>query len=622
MGVRMASTFFGLNIGQTGLYAYQAALDTTAHNITNTETEGYTRQVMNQTAGKALQVNSTYGMAGTGVSITGVTQLREEYYDIKYWKNNTLFGEYSSKSHYMTEVENYFNDISVEGFTDSFNSMYESLQELQKNPSSLTVRTQVINFAESLTEYFNSVSTNLKGIQEECNFEIRNQVDQINSTSQQIAALTKQINTLEVSGGAANDLRDQRALLVDELSQIASISVTEKTVGAGIGITSYVVKIDGITLVDGGNHNLLKVVPRPEKYNQNDIDGLYDIVWSNGQEFNTRSETLGGSLQALLEVRDGNNQFNLRGSVYAEAGDTHVTMTETNMNQVEKMNIPETGVVTVGNRDYAYTGFEVTKDASSGDFIYTFELSNPVVVDAVNEMAAVGESINYKGIPYYMSQMNEFARTFAKAFNDIHRTGVDQNGNPGTDFFNATNTVSGRNYTFGPLEGSDDYDYYDFDTFNSQTGDYYEVIPEDQPLYGSYYFMTAENFCVSSSFHDDPKLFAASSDVVNGAENNDIVDKLIALKDDKMLFKQGAPDGFFQTLIAEIGIDTNKANTFSDSQSNILDAIKNQRLSVSGVDVDEEAMNLVRFQNAYNLSAKVITVMDEIYDKLINYMGA
>jgi flagellar hook-associated protein 1 FlgK len=619
----MSSTFFGLNIGQTGLYAYQAALDTTAHNITNTETEGYTRQVVNQTAGKALQVNSSYGMAGTGVNVTGVTQLRENYYDMKYWKNNTLYGEYSNKSHYMTEVENYFNDISVEGFTTAYNSMYDSLQELQKNPASLTVRTQVINYAQSLTEYFNSVATNLKGIQEECNFEIRNQVDQLNSKSQQIAALTKQINTLEVSGGVANDLRDQRALLVDELSQIANISVTEKKVGAaGVGVTSYVIKIDGVTLVDGAISNKLKVVPRTSKYNQSDIDGLYDIVWENGQKFSSRSETLGGTLQALLEVRDGNNQFNLRGSVNAAAGDTHIIMTDTNVNSVEKLNIPETGTVTVGNREYAYTGFEVTTDTENGNFIYTFELEDPVIVDAIGEQAAVGESIDYKGIPYYMNQMNEFARTFAQAFNDIHRSGVDLNGKGGEDFFTATNKISGRHYTFGPLADSDDYDYYDSSTFNSQTGGYYEEIPEDQPLYGSYYFLTAGNFTVNLKLQQDPNLLVTGSNVTDGSENNDIVDKLIALKDDKMLFKQGAPDGFFQTLVAEIGIDTSKANTFSEGQSNILDTIRNQRLSVSGVDVDEEAMNLVRYQNAYNLSAKVVTVMDEIYDKLINYMGA
>lgn len=617
----MASTFFGLNIGQTGLYAYQAALDTTAHNITNTETEGYTRQVISQKAGKALKMNSTYGMAGTGVSIGGVTQLREEYYDLKYWKNNTLFGEYSNKSHYMTEIENYFNDINENGFTTTFNSLYDSLQELQKNPSSLTVRTQLVNYAQSLTEYFNSVATDLKGVQEECNFEIKNQVDQINSKAHQIAALTKQINTLETSGGTANDLRDQRALLVDELSQIASISVSEKIVGAGVGVTSYVVKLDGVVLVDGINSNQLNCVPREEKYSQNDIDGLYDIVWANGQRFNERSATLGGSLQALLEVRDGNNQFNLQGTVNAVAGDDFVTVTDTNINSVEKLNIPETGVVTVGNREYTYTGFEVSIDLVSGAFTYKFELADTVKVDAIDEKASVGDSINYKGIPYYMSQINEFARTFAKAFNDIHRTGVDLNGDSGMDFFNATSKVSGRNYTFGPLKGSDDEDYYDYSTFNSQTGGFYEEIPENQPLYASYYLMTAENFCVSKELMEDSRKLVTSTDVTNGSENNDVIDKLLALKDDDMLFKQGAPDGFFQTLIAEVGIDTDKANTFSDGQQNVLNAIKNQRLSVSGVDVDEEAMNLVRFQNAYNLSAKVITVMDEIYDKLINYMG-
>lgn len=616
----MASTFFGLNIGKTGLYAYQAALNTTAHNISNTETEGYTRQVLGQQASKALQVNSTYGMAGTGVDVTGVTQIRDSYYDIKYWGNSALYGEYSTKDYYMTEIENYFNEINIEGFTTSFDSMFESLQELQKDPSNLTVRTQVISYAKGLTEYFNSVSESLKSIQEDCNFEIKNKVDQINSTAKQIAALTKQINTLEVSGGTANDLRDQRALLVDELSEIANISVSEKIVGDGIGVTSYVVKINNQTLVDGSNTNTLQVIPRTEKQNQNDVDGLYDVVWSNGQTFDTSDSALGGTLQALFEIRDGNNSSNLRGTVDAVAGDTHLTMTDTTINTVEQLNIPETGKVTVGNREYTYTGFEVTKDAA-GNFAYTFELENPVVVDAVGEDASIGEDVDYKGIPYYMDQMNEFIRTFAKAFNETHRTGDDLEGDSGIDFFSATNSINGRDYSFGPLEDSADYATYDFDTFNSQTGSYYVAVPEDQPLYGSYYFMTADNFTISSELYDDANLLAAATDVVNGSENSDVVEALISLKDDKSMFEQGAPDDYFQTLVAEIGIDTNKANNFSTAQENILMAIENQRLSISGVDIDEEAMNLVRYQNAYNLSAKVISVMDEIYDKLINYMG-
>ena len=617
----MPSTFFGLNIGKTGLYAYQSALDTTAHNISNAETAGYSRQVMEQRAGKALKVNSTYGMAGTGVSVTGVVQRREEYYDSKFWKNSTLYGEYSAKSYYMNEIESYFNEVSVDGFTTTFNSMYESLQELSKNPSSLNVRTQVVNYAKSFTEYFNTISKNMNRVQEECNFELRNKVDQINSCAQQISALTKQINTLEVTGGKANDLRDQRALLVDELSQIANISVTERTVGAGIGITSYVVKLDTVTLIEDNNYNTLQVVPREKKANLNDVDGLYDIKWDNGQYFNIRSSTLGGTLQALLEVRDGNNLANLRGTVSAQSGDNFVTMVNTNINSIEKLNIPDTGIVTVGNRDYKYSGFEVTKD-SDGNYIYTFELEDTVAVDAIETSARIGESINYKGIPYYMEKLNEFVRTFSKAFNDIHRTGQDLDGKSGMDFFTATSRVSGREYAFGPLMDSGDYSYYDFDTFNSQTGGYYENIPNNEPFYGSYYLMTAGNITISEALIRNTNKMATTADVTNGTEANDIVDKLIALKENKMLFKQGAPDGFFQTLVAEIGIDANKAATFSDSQSNILETITNQRLSVSGVDVDEEAMNLVRYQNAYNLSAKVISVMDEIYDKLINYMGA
>lgn len=617
----MASTFFGLNIGKTGLYAYKAALNTTAHNISNSETEGYTRQVMGLKAGKALRMNSTYGMAGTGVEVTGVIQLRDEYYDLKYRKNNTILGEYASKSHYMTEIENYFNEVSVEGFTTAFDSMYNSLQELSNNGSNLSVRSQVVNYGKSLTEFFNSLSKNLKNIQEECNFEIRNMVDKINSTAQQIAALTKQINTLEVSGGTANDLRDQRALLVDELSQVAGVTVSESVVGAGIGVTTYLVKIDGQTLVDGANYNKLQVVPRQYKNNQNDIDGLYDIVWESGQSFNLSSQSLGGALKALYEIRDGNNRHNLQGSIYGIAGDSYLTLTDTNINEVEKLNIPETGVITVENKKYVYTGFEVNIDEESGKYTYTFELEEPLWLPVESSDASVGESINYKGIPYYLDQLNEFIRTFAKAYNDIHRTGKDLDNNSAADFFTATNKVNGREYVFGPLADSDDQYYYEYNRFSSQTGGFYEEVPQNRPLYGSYYFMTAENFTINSDLINNPNRIATATDVVNGIDNNDVVEALIALKRDKTMFGQGDPGGFMNTLVADIGIDTRKANNFATNQEDILNAITNQKLSISGVDIDEEAMNLVRFQNAYNLSAKVISVMNEIYDRLINYMG-
>lgn len=585
----MPSTFFGLNIGTTGLYTYKAALNTTSHNVANAETKGYTRQVLNQKAGVALKVNSRYGMAGSGVTVTGVTQVRNEYYDMKFWKNSMLLGEYSTKEHYMNTIENYFNEINVEGFTTSFNSMFDSLQELSKNPSSLSVRTQVTNYAKSLTEYFNFLSTSVKSIQEECNFEIKNKVDQINSLSKQIASVTKQINTLEVGGGTANDLRDQRALLLDELSEIANISVSEKVIGDGIGITSFVVKIDGQTLVDTTNYNTLLAIPRNEKANLNDVEGLYDITWSNGQNFNTGSLSLGGTLQALFEVRDGNNSENLQGSITGTAGQTTVTLANTNVNEIERLNIPTSGLITIGNREYKYTSFTATYDTTTKKYSYEFELESPLVVSVTNEKSQIGDSINYKGIPYYMGQMNEFIRTFSKAFNDIHRTGQDLSGKTGVDFFNGIHPVTGENYNLSTAE--------------------------------AYYNITAANFTISEVIYSDPNKLAVATNIIDGVEDKSILDKLMALKSDKGMFKQGDPASFLQTLVAEIGIDTKKASTFSTSQDNILVMIQNQRFSISGVDIDEEAMNLVKFQNAYNLSAKVIQTMNEIYDKLINGMG-
>ncbi|MGB8454218.1 MAG: flagellar hook-associated protein FlgK [Anaerocolumna sp.] len=596
----MPSTFFGLSIGTTGLYTYQAALNTTAHNVSNAETTGYTRQILNQKAGVPIKVNSSYGMAGSGVDVTGITQTRNEYYDLKYRSNNTIYGEYSAKQYFMTEIENYFNEVSLEGFTTTFNQLFTSMQGLSTSSADLTKRTEVTNYAESLTEYFNSMSNNLQSSQEECNFEVKNQVDKINSLAEQIAAVTKQINTLESNGGTANDLRDQRQVLLDDLSEVVDISYSENVVGDDVGVTSFKVKINGQTLVDTNNYNTLEVVPRTEKVNQNDIDGLYDIQWSNGNTFDTQSATLGGYLKSLIEVRDGNNNENLTGSAenissVTKADGTvtnEVVVSSANINEIEKLNIPSEGVIKIGNKEYKYDSFKVEYDESTETCKYTFDIADDdVLTESVPSNISIGDSIDYKGIPYYQSQLNELIRTFSKAFNDLHKSGEDLNGDPGLDFFNGTDPETGDNYTLSTYE--------------------------------SYYNLTAANFTITDEIANDPSKFVTTSDgeIVDGVENNDVLTSLLDLKDDVSMFKQGTPASFFQTLVGEVGVNAGKANDFAKNQGDILDMIKNQRLSVSGVDVDEEAMNLVKFQNAYNLSAKVIQVMNEIYDKLINGTG-
>lgn len=610
----MPNTFFGLTIGTTGLHGANVGINTTAHNITNTETEGYTRQVVEKKADTPLRANSSYGMIGTGLKIEHITQQRDDYFDQKYRSNNTLLGYYDAAEYYMQSIEDYFNEVQLEGFNTNFDNFYDAIQELSKDPSNLTVRTQANNFSQSFCEYINSNMTSLEQLQENVNFEIKTMVDTINSYANQIAGLTKQINTLESTGEKANDVRDQRNLLIDKLSNIVDIKVTEKTVGSEeAGITSYVVKVGETTLVDTFEYHTMKVVPRKEKLYQSDLDGLYDVVWDSEQTYDALHN--GGRLQALFEVRDGNSQQYFHGKCTCSYGDEYITVTDTSVNKEEMLHISSTGIITVGNRDYIYNGFQVTKD-EDGNFVYEFALDDFVRKDCDEEETRIGQSINYKGIAYYMQQMNIFARTFASRFNEVHRQGVDLYNEQGIDYFNGRNQVSGENYVF---ERSLD-DIEAGIIINSKTGAY--AVENEPENYGSYYFMTAKNLCVTDRVYDDPSKFATSSDIINGVSQNDVVLKMIALKSDTKMFKQGTPSGFLQSLIAEMGVDSAKALSFSENQADIVTTVSNQRLSISGVDMDEESMSLVRYQSAYNLSAKVISTMDEIYERLINYMGA
>lgn len=625
----MANTFFGLNIGKSGLYTASNAMNVTAHNIANTETKGYCRQISVQKASKALHIGNATGMIGTGVDLVGVESVRDEYYDVKYRSNNTLFGEYDAKQYYMAEIENYYNEIQLEGFTTTFDDMFESIQELQKNPGSLEVRAQMTNYASSLCEYFNYISTSLGNIQKEINYEIGNQVSKINSLGTQIAQLTKQINTLEVLGGMASDLRDQRNVLVDELSQIVDVEVDEIPVGNRVGVSTYFVRINGQLLVDTYNANELECVPRRDKVNMDDQVGLYDVVWKQSrQEFNASTSSETGSLAALYAVMEGNENMAFKGMADAKVGDTTVTLTSdfSYVNDVNRLNIPQSGMITIGNREYEYSGFQVSLN-EEGTYEYEFALESPIrqntddILPSTENLtgyqynAVIGKDIDYKGIPYYMAQMNEFVRTFAKAYNDICKEGVDLNGEAGMDFFNSTDPVSGENFVF-----TEEWPYGD-DTvlFDSKSGPYDEA--DEIINYGSYYFMTANRMCVTSKVLNDSNKVVTASNITDGVEQTDLLKRLMALKDDKTMFRQGTPDAYLQSLVSEVGIDSRKAAQFSQNQQDILTSVTNQRLSVSGVDQDEEAMNLVRFQSAYNLSSKIISVMDQMYDKLINYLG-
>ena len=625
----MASTFGTLEIAKSGMMTYNAALQTTAHNVANIETKGYSKQTVNMVS--LVGNKSSITVQGFGVNVANITRNRNEYYDTKYQKTQSTYSYYSTESYYLKALQDQIcgNVTSDEKsrLTDAFDDFFGCLSNLRGNANNSTIRRQAVTLAETFTGYVNNIATGLQQLQDEANTQIKTCVDQINAYAEKIVSLNKQIDTVEAYGSIANDLRDQRSLLLDELAQYCDVDTKEIPPTDGVGENQFYVYINGGTLVDTYKVNPLVATQKDTYSNINDITGLYDISWADGSSFNLHSTSLGGQLQACIETRDGNNATNLNGKVEGlqnnANGNLVLTVTETNCNDVQVLNIPaHDGEITINNRVYAYDNFEVKVDAD-GNFTYEFTLKDkmPVADAKVLNIAVangytanVGTQVDSRGVPFYTAQLNEFVRTFAQEFNRVQNQGYDLNDNLGIDFFNATVNTTGENYVF--QESTDGKDA----SFTSEA-----VKNADGSYTGSYYYMTALNFSVTRAVTDDPGLLACKAkenpDDNVGNDNGDNLQRLTEIKDNSKMFVHGAPDSFIQSMTALLGVDSQKAITMEKSQSNLLYAIDTNRKSVSGVDEDEEGSDLITFQNMLMNQYKVLNVLNEVLDKLINETG-
>lgn len=626
----MPSTFLGLNTGLSGLNYYQATLNTTAHNISNADTKGYSRQNVLSKAAGAIRVHSAYGMMGTGVQTTGIEQLRNVYYDTKYRSASSKYNEYEAVQEQLTQLQTYLNEMQSEtGYTKLLAKMSAAMQDLASSPSDATFRTQFIQAVNNFTDLIKETGTNYQNTQQDINNEIAIHVDTINSIASQIYTLNQQIMNIETRQGNANDLRDQRELLVDQLSELVNVTVTETPIMYGTGedavesgASRYEVRIGNTVLVDEMECKQLKVVARQEKINQNDIDGLYDVYWEGlnetvGEKFNFNSANITGRIKGLLEVRDGNNADPFSGTITAmnmgSANGSTATIKLAESMEVDKLNLPMEGTITLNCKEYYYEGWEASYDADGK--LETFTFKNLTIQDDtgkripatfntaldIGKEGVMGEKIDCKGIPYYMTQLNEFTRTLSKYMNDIFTTGADANGDAGLDFFTAPD-INGKDYVLTGNPASA--------TLSSADS--------------SYYRLTALNWSVNQEITKDQSKLVVSykEDIAQGnLEAKGVLDKVIYGMNDQGMFSQGTVAQFLQAITTSQAVDISKYESFSMNMDEVATVINNQRLSVSSVDTNEEAASLVMYQNGYNLASKVISVMNEVYDKLINQTG-
>ena len=471
--------FFGFNSAVRGLLASQRALYTTNHNIDNANTKGYSRQQVEQRATNPFNMPGI-GFIGTGTEIHNVGRVRDSFVDFKYWNESAPKGEWEIKKNQLMEIEKLMGEPTDTSFRQYMDDFYQSLDEMSKNPADIAFREPVRENAMAFTRHINETGQRLENMRIESKHEIETRIKNINSLSGQITNLNKQIHSAEVSGKPANDLRDRREVLIDDLAKIVPIKVNESPDG------KHRITVGGISIVDHIYSNQISF----EEIKGED-GSEYEILWENGGKVDYKS----GQLKGLMDMLTGN-----------------------------------------------------------------------------------GEENTYRGIPYFIDQLDKFAQGFADKFNEVHSKG----------------------YGMGS---------------NELAGDFF-VYDEKNP---------SATFTLAQAIIDDIRKIGAGGLEGGSAEDNTNLLALINQREDKNFFEggvsQGTPDDFIKAMVSSMAVDSLQAKRIYETQELMQNNIETKRQSISGVSLDEEMADMVRFQHVYVAASKMISTMDMLLDITVNRLG-
>jgi len=262
--------------------AQRQALHTIGHNIANVNTPGFSRQRA------VLATTLPQGSMGTGVKVETIEKIRDIVIDFYIRKENPTLNRWDTKNKILEEIETLFNEPSTTGISNIMNSFWDSWQDLTNNPEDGAARANVREQARILCEIFRGLYESLEDYQSNIDEEVKANVDEVNSIIQQIAHLNKKIETVELGGREkANDLRDRRDLLLDDLSKLINFSYKEMKDG------TIRVNVHGQLLVNKGK--VAEFITEPGE------NGFLEIKWKDSKE---RVIITDGKLKGLIEVRD------------------------------------------------------------------------------------------------------------------------------------------------------------------------------------------------------------------------------------------------------------------------------------------------------------------------------
>ena len=558
----MTSNVFGiLNTAKTGLLAQQLAIEVTGQNIANVQTEGYSRQEVNFEAMNPR--NFGLGQLGTGVRVVGVERSHDKFLYSQILGEADGLGNYGVRKDVFEQLEILLSESNGQGLNQGLGNLFSSLQDLSSNPGALPERSTVIAEAQNLASTFNNLGESLFQVRRNLDATIQVETGRINSLTSEIAELNKAIHANEPVAFSANDLRDRRDQRVKELSGLIGLNYVDEmdgqislTLNNGTPLVLQSTTFSLSTQTNGNNKNFKDIV----------VSGL------NGTNTNVTSSVNGGSLKGLIDMRD-----------------TEVTDIKDKLDRLASSIIQEFNNI-------HQQGFGA--DGTTGNNFFV----PPSVTTEVN-------TNNIGTATLTATNGNPSAISSDKL--EITVTG--------------SNTFSLNNLTTGLNEGS--FSFIPGSTFNIAGG--FAVTITGGAAIG-------DKFKISVS-EDAARTFSVSSDVASNfskiaAGQNSNSDGANALKliglQSRLSFNSvthvssgsGAFtfDEFYSSIVSNLGIQSFSTQANFAQQEGILLQLNTRRESVSGVSIDEEFINMVKFQQAYNASARLIGIVDELLDTVIS----
>ena len=582
----MSSLFGMLSTGVSGIMASQVAMDVVGNNLNNLRTPGYSRQMVNIQSKQPQQ--TVYGPMGTGVEVVGIERAHNELLAKAVRTESSSFNYFSSMQSSLGEAMLYFNELETgAGLGDPLKKYFGAWQELSSTSPDNTDEAAVKRYAlleksQTLARQLREGYESIEKVQEEIDLKLEGSVKQINDITSNIAILNASILASEVGGGSANDLRDQRDLLLDQLSTFATVTTNESPNG------QMSVFIGGQIVVDRDISHNLEALPNPEK------GGAIDIFFtpvlavgaiSNAKPINITDSLIGGSLAGSIKSRDEVlegylNELDIIAKVLI-----HETNTAHALGQGTIRFDQLAGGNTVGNSKFKL-------DSEAGRLPFDIK-QGTFSIDVYDNAGEIVDTVTIDVDPS-KDTLESISGKINSASGGMLGSTIGEDNN--IEIF----SKSGK--TFG---------------FSSDTSGFLAAAGLNSFFSGT----SAKDIDISVLIQDDPEYIATGS---SGAPGDNSVAKIIAglqfkHMDDTSDRTIGESYGFFIGVLAS---DKSQIDTFTKTKEISFQQSVMRNESVRGVSEFEELTNMTLFQRTFEANSRYINVIDEMINTVVNGLGS